>query len=280
MMLNFSIFRFTDSSYPIDRFLNCTRVFPNLKFSIVKFVPNNELFWSFYGNVVEELTFNSCIINKPEFLRIINCTPHLTSLTIIRCEDLYTSWTIVKKMNQVKLRFKHMKTLAIQETSTLTKSILDFLFVSAPNLTSISLANCFGNTKPRARADMFNSLIDYLKNKPQQIKSLNLLNTPTDDLFLEQLANIKKFELDELHLSFNGAISANFNKTGIVMLIRNQKNLKFLDLSDSKGLTNQCLTEICIYIKTLRKLMLNRCWLINDVGLRDISRLLHLEVDW
>lgn len=277
-LLHFSIFRFTDNSYPIDRFLNCTRFFPNLKFSIVKFVPKNDLFWSFYGDIIEELTFNSCIINKPEFLRIIRNTRFLRSLTIVRCEDLYRSWSIVKNIKQVKLRFKYLKTLSIQETSTLTKSILDFLFVSAPNLTSITLSSCFGNTKPRDRALMFNSLVDYLVSRAHQIKSLNLLNTHTDDLFLEQLSRIKNFQLDELHLSFNGTISANFNKTGLIMLFQNQKNLKFLDLTDSKGLTNQCLTEICNNMKSLKKLKLNRCWMINDVGLKEVNRLLHLEV--
>lgn len=277
-LLHFSIFRFTDNSYPMDRFLNCSRFFPNLKFSIVKFVPKNDMFWTFYGDVIEELSFNSCIINKPEFLRIIRYTPYLRSLTIVRCEDLYRSWSVVKRLKQVKLRFRFMKTLSIQETSTLTKPILDFLFFSAPNLTSITLANCFGNTKPRDRALMFNSLIDYLKTNAKQIKSLNLLNTYTDDLFLEQLATIKDFELDELHISFNGTISANFHKAGIIMLFRNQKKLKILNLTDSKGLTNLCLTEICNNMKSLKKLMLNRCWMINDIGMKDVCRLPLLEV--
>lgn len=276
--LHFQIFKFTDNAYPINRFLQSTRFFPNMKFSIVQFSPKNEVFWSQYGEGVENLAFNSCIIYKSEFLKILKNTPYLRSLEIVRCEDLYKSWTVVKKLSQVKLRFKLLEQLSIQETSMLTKPIFDFMLLAAPNLTSITIANCLGNSKARDRVLVLESLIEYITSRSKQIKQLNLVNTPTDEMFLVKLAKINDLELNELHLTFNGTIGIDYNKSGIIMLLRKQKNLQILDLTDSKGLTNFCMIEICKTMKGLKNLILNKCWMINDVGLREVSKLLNLEV--
>ncbi|CRK86973.1 CLUMA_CG000786, isoform A [Clunio marinus] len=277
VLLHFQVFKYSDTSFPMNRFVNCSRLFPNIKFSIVKFSAKNHNFWDDYGDMVEELTFNSCMINKSEFLHIIRLCPHLKSLSITRCEDLYKSWTVVKKLSQVKLKFHQMKTLAIRDTSLLTKKILDFLTTSAPNLTSITIANCLGNTKLQDRDSILNSLADYVELKSEQIKVLNLGNTPIDEPFLVKLGDIKKLKLHELCFTFNGVV-ATIGKSGILTLLRNQQDLKILDVTDSKGLSNFCLIEICRNMKGLKKLILNKCWLINDAGLKEVGRLLHLEV--
>lgn len=261
----------------MNRFVNCSRFFPNIKFSIVKFTPKNDIFWEDYGSMVETLTFNSCLISKCEFLRIIRLCPNLKKLDISRCDDLYKSWSVVKKLNQVKLKFHQMESLAIHETSLLTNSVFNFLVTSMPYLTSLTLENCFGNTKPIERSAILNSVIAYITKRPETIKALNLVNTPTDDLFLEHLAEIKNLKLDEMRLTFNGTV-ATVGKSGIITLLRNQKYLSTLDLTDSKGLSNLCLIEICKSMTQLKKLILTKCWLINDVGLREVSRLLSLQV--
>lgn len=260
----------------MNRFLDCTRLYPNLKFSIVKFTPKNDLYWIDYGEEVEELTFNSCLINKPEFLHIIRLCPNLRLLSITRCEDLYKTWAVVKKLSQVRMKFPHMKTLTFNETSLMTKPIFEFLLASSPNLTSLTLANSLGNTKARDRVLILESLIDFIASRPKQIKALNLSNTPTDELFLLKLADIEHFKLHELRFTFNGVV-ATMGRSGVVTLLRNQTDLKILDVTDSKGLSNFCLWEICKFMKDLRTLILTKCWLINDGGLKEIGRLLHLE---
>lgn len=175
------------------------------------------------------------------------------------------------------MKFPQMRWLKIHETSLLTKAIFHFMVTSMPNLTALTLSNCFGNTKPKDRADILNSIIDFVSTRPEQIKILNLVNTITDDLFLVKLAEINGLRLDELRLTFNGVVTT-IGKCGILMLLRSQKHLKVLDLTDSKGLSNLCLIEICKNITQLKQLTLNKCWLINDVGLREVNRLLHLEV--
>lgn len=277
VLLHFQIFKFTDNAYPINRFINSSRFFPNIKFSIVKFSPKNDLFWTEVGDTVEELTFNSCLINKPEFLHIIRLCPHLKKLSITRCDDLYKSWSVVKKLSQVKLKFHQMKTMSISETSLMTKAIFEFMVTSAPCLTSLTLSNCLGNTRPRERAEILDALIEYVSGRPKQITTLNLVNTPTDEMFLNKLSEIKDLKLHELRFTFNGVVST-IGKSGVVSLLRNQTALKILDVTESKGLSNFCLAEICRNMTDLRKLILNKCWLINDVGLREVSRLLHLEV--
>lgn len=279
ILLHLQIFKYSDTAFPMNRLLSCSRNFPNLKFSIVKFTPKNDAFWELHGDMVEELTLNSCLINKPEFLRIIRLCPQLRRLSITRCEDLYRTWSVVKKVNLIKLRFPDMKSLEIHETSLLTKGIFDFMVSSMPNLTALTLENCFGSMKSRDRAELLDAIIDFVGRRCEKIKKLNLLNTQMDDMFLEKLANVRDLKLEELRLTFNGVISTLPNKKcGILELLRTQKDLKVLDLMDSKGLSNLCLMEICKHMKNLKVLILKRCWLINDCGLKEVSKLLQLEV--
>lgn len=276
-LLHFQVFNYSDTAFPMNRFLNCTRYFPNIKFSIVKFSPNNEQFWEEYGETVEELTFNSCMINKPEFIQIVRLCPNLRMLSVTRCEDLYKSWLLVKKLPAVRLKFNLMKTLVISDTSLMTKSIFKFMVASAPNITSLTLSNCFGDAKPQDRVQILDALIEFITSRPEQIKTLNLSNTHTDELFLEKLADIEKLKLIELRFTFNGVVSTT-RRSGVLTLLRNQRDVQVLDVSDSKGLSNFCLMEICKYMQQLQKLLLAKCWLINDVGLREVRFLPNLMV--
>ncbi|KAG5685076.1 hypothetical protein PVAND_014277 [Polypedilum vanderplanki] len=277
ILVHFQIFKYSDTAQPMNYFLSCTRYFPNIKFTIVKFTPKNDAFWDLHGDMIEELSFNSCIIYKPEFLRILKSCPRLNYLCISRCDDLYKSWNIMKKSNGTKMIFSKVNTLKIHETSLLTKPIFNFMITSMPNLTSLNLENCFGSMKARERTEILDSIIEYIERQAKQIKTLNLLNTQTDLIFLEKLAETENLKLDELRLTFNGNIPT-IGKCGILLLIKAQNNLKIFDLTDSKGLSNLCLMEICKNISTLRKLILTRCWLINDVGLREVRKLQFLEV--
>jgi F-box/leucine-rich repeat protein 9 len=146
-----------------------------------------------------------------------------------------------------------------------------------PNLTSLTIANCFHNQKPKDRVELLDSIIDFMKTRAEQMKSLNLVNSIIDDLFLMKLAEIENLKLHEMRLTFNGVVNT-IGKCGILMLIRKQRQLEILDFTDSKGLSNLCLMEICKHMSQLKQLILTRCWLINDVGLRDVSKLHYLEV--
>lgn len=277
ILLHFQIFKYSDTAPPMNRFLDCSRLFPNIKFSIVKFTPNNHEYWTEYGDSVEELTFNSCLINKPEFLHIIRLCPNLKLLNITRCEDLYKSWSVVKNLSRVRMKFRHLETLTFYETSLMTKSVFNFLVASAPNLTSLTLANCFVNAKPKDRVQVLDSLIDFVSSRCDKIKVLNLVKTHTDELFLLKLADITNLHLYELRFTFNGTV-ATTGRSGVVTLLRNQRDLRILDVTESKGLSNFCLWEICRNMKHLQRLILSKCWLINDAGLKEVNRLTDLQL--
>lgn len=262
---------------PNQKFLKCSRFFPNLKFTNVKFVPQNDYFWSIYGDVIESLNFNSCIIMKSDLFKIFRCAQFLKSLTIVRCDDLFKSWNLIKKVKQLNLDLPYLKEITIQETSLLSKTVMDIIFLMAPNLTSINLSNCLETTSSRDRVLILDTLIEYISTRPAKIKVLNLLNTPIDDMFLERLAGIENLILRELRLTFNGTIGAD-NKSGLISLLRKQPNLEILDLTDSRGLTNMCVMEVCKNIKNLKQLILNKCWMINDAAVREVNRLQNLEV--
>lgn len=277
VLLHFQVFKYSDNSFPINRFLDATRCFPNIKFSIVKFTPKQDLYWMEFGEEVEELTFNSCMINKNEFLHIIRLCPNLRMLNIARCDDLYKSWNVVKKLSQVKMKFLKLTSLSIHETSLLKKPVFDFLVNSTPNLTSLTLANCFGNMIARERCELLDSLVVCVARNAAKFISLNLVNSYTDEMFLLRLADIKDLQLEELRFTFNGVV-ATTGRSGIVTLLQNQKKLKLLDVTDSKGFSNFCLMEVCKNAVDLKTLILSRCWLINDVGLTaGISKLAKLE---
>lgn len=275
--LHFECCTFADNCYPIKKFLKCSRFFPNLKFTNVKFVPQNDYFWSIYGDVIESLNFNSCSIMKSDLFKIFRCAQFLKSLTIVRCDDLFKSWNLIKKVKQLNLDLPYLKEITIQETSLLSKTVMDIIFLMAPNLTSINLSNCLETTSSRDRVLILDTLIEYISTRPAKIKVLNLLNTPIDDMFLERLAGIENLILRELRLTFNGTIGAD-NKSGLISLLRKQPNLEILDLTDSRGLTNMCVMEVCKNIKNLKQLILNKCWMINDAAVKEVNRLQNLEV--
>lgn len=82
-----------------------------------------------FGDVVENLTFNSCLINKSEFLRIIRMCPNLQSLQIVRCDDIYKTWTVVKKLKSIKMKHEfNLNSLVIQETSSISREIFVILW--------------------------------------------------------------------------------------------------------------------------------------------------------
>lgn len=275
--LNFESITFTDNSYPMNRFMKCSRFFPNFKFVNVKFSPKNDEFWSFYGDVVESLIFNSCFIKKDDLFRILRKTPFLQNLSIMTCQELFKSWSLVKKVKHASLSLNYLVEFAIHDTSLLTKVILDFLFLVAPKLKHINIVNCLESSSSRDRVLVMDSLIEHISFKPQQIKTLNLINTVIDDMFLEGLAKIESLELSELRLTFNGTIGAD-NKSPLILLLRNQPNLEVLDFTESRGLTNLCVMEICKNLKKIKQLILNKCWMVNDAGVKEVSRLENLEV--
>ena len=276
-LLHFQVFSFSDNAYPISRFLTCSRYFPNIKFTNVKFSPHNDTFWTDYGEIIENLSLNNCIINKVEFLRILRSTPHLHSLEVIQCDDLYKSWTISKKVSlcQPKFQLPYLTELRIQGTSLITKEIFESIVSLLPNISSLTLDNCFHDSTVKERVQFLNTLIKFLTNQVSFIKSLNLIQTPVDEIFLEQLSMVIDLKLQEFHLTFNGVISP---KSGMTMLLHKQINLQVLDLTDSKGLTNSCMIEICKNMPNLKKLILNKCWQINDGGLREVNNLTKLEI--
>lgn len=270
------MFSFSDNAYPISRFLTCSRYFPNIKFTNVKFSPHNDTFWMDYGEIVESLSLNSCVINKPEFLRILRSTPHLQSLEVIQCDDLYKSWTITKKkVSQPKFQLPYLTELKIQGTSLMSTEIFESMISLIPNIKSLTLDNCFHETTVKERVRFLNTLIRFVKSQAFQLTSLNLIQTPVDEIFLEQLSMMIDLKLKEFHLTFNGSISP---KCGMTVLLQKQINLQVLDLTDSKGLNNSCMIEICKNMPNLKKLILNKCWQINDGGLREVNNLSKLEI--
>ena len=229
-----------------------------------------------YGEIVESLSLNSCIINKPEFLRILRSTPHLQSLEVIQCDDIYKSWTIAKKkICQPKFQLPYLRELKIQGTSLMTTDIFESMISMLPNIKSLTLDNCFHDSTVKERVQFLNTLIRFLKSQASHLTTLNLIQTPIDEIFLEQLSMVIDLKLKEFHLTFNGVISP---KSGMTGLLQKQINLQVLDLTDSKGLTNSCMIEICKNMPNLKKLILNKCWQINDGGLREVNNLSKLEI--
>ncbi|CAO1419621.1 unnamed protein product [Diamesa serratosioi] len=228
-----------------------------------------------YGEIIENLSFNSCIINKVEFLRILRSTPHLHALEVTHCDDLYKSWTISKKVSQPKFQLPFVTEFKIQGTSLVSKEIFESIVSLLPNISSLTLDNCLHDSTVKERVQFLNTLIKFLTSQASLITSLNLIQTPVDEIFLEQLSMVIDLKLKEFHLTFNGVISP---KSGMTVLLRKQINLQVLDLTDSKGLTNSCMVEICKNMPNLKELILNKCWQINDGGLREVNNLTKLEI--
>ncbi|XP_058459433.1 F-box and leucine-rich repeat protein 13-like [Malaya genurostris] len=266
---------FEDNIEPVRSMLVAHRYFPNVKLSKIVF-RNRSDFWAEFGEYIEELWFDSCTIWKQKMLGILRYTYRLKRLTIQNCPDLFRSWKYIKNLTVTyNVTMPNLTHISLASNNRLEPHHFDFIVAMAPNLNSLDVSNCFKGVEATQRFRMLGHLLNYVKDHQHTLRHLFVGDTPIDNLFLRNLAEIKKLRLKSLSMLVCDRIPS--TDAGILDLILLQTSLTYLDLTRSLALNDFCLIQISNCMPFLETLILNRCWMITDYGISSIKQLTKLK---
>jgi len=234
-----------------------------------------EDFFIDYGEKLTELHFLSGLLRKDEFISVVKYTPKLRAFNI-EANNMFKSWTFNKFTFERRVVLPSCSHVGLARNNFMSPDVFDYLVTTSPNLTSLDLSNCFLLMNPPERNQMLDFVLAFIRSNSTKIKSLNFANTATDDLFLDKLGRIDHLSLKHLHLTFMGS-TKNINY-GLPVLIKSQRSLEFMDLTASPCADDVVLRLIAAHAIDLKILLLKKCHLITDNGVREISKLVRLQV--
>lgn len=276
--LNFTERYSVGFSVPIQSFSKCQRVFSSICLSNSQVTDYaTEDFFIYYGENLREIIFNSGLLRKDEFINVVKYAKNLEKFAIEE-NSMFKSWEFNQCSFERRVLLMNCKEVGLAGNTYLNNNIVDFILLTAPNLTTLDLSNCLHTMSPLERNKLLDYILAYLRIRAHNIKSLNFANTVTDDYFLDNLAQVQNLELLELHLTFMGSTkNSNF---GITCLIASQPSLEYFDLTDSPSVNDYVVTEITKCMPNLKKLQLKKCHNLTNHGVKQIAKLIHLQVSW
>lgn len=233
-----------------------------------------EDFWMEYGNNITELHFLSGLLRKEEFINVVRYTKNLKTLKI-EANNMFKNWVINKCSYERRVEFKKCAHISLARNNILTIDVFDYMMATSPNISEIDLSDCLQLMNPPERNRFLDYVLSFLRANSGQIKSLNFSHTITDDLFLDKLGRIG-MKLKELHLTFMG--STKNSNYGLPVLVANQPTLEKFDLSASPSVNDIVVRLIANNMTYMKILLLKKCHNLTDNGVRELSKLAHLEV--
>lgn len=274
-ILNFSERYSSQFSIPIYSFAKCKRLFPAIALHTAQVDDYaTEDFWISYGEKITELHFMSGLLRKEEFVNVAKYTKNLEVLKI-EANNMFKSWTINKFAYERRLTFPNCSHISLARNNVLAPDIFEYVMLTSPNVTSIDLSNCLQLMNPPERNRFLDYVLQYLKESGKTVTALNFSHTICDDFFLDNLGRLD-LQLKELHLTFMG--STKNSNYGLPVLIANQPTVEKIDLSESPNANDLVVRMIVNNMKNIRILLLNKCHNLTDNGVRELTKLLHLEV--
>lgn len=273
--LNFSERYSSQFSVPIQSFAKCKRLFPAVMLHTGQVDDYaTEDFWIYYGENITRLDFLSGLLTKDQFVNVGKYTKNLESFCI-EANNMFKSWTFNKFAFERRVTFRNCSHIGLARNNFLSPDIFEFLMATSPNISSIDLSNCCQLMNPPERNRFLDYVLVFLRENKNKIKSLNFGNTITDDFFLDSLGRID-MKLKELHLTFTG--STKNSNYGLPVLVANQPLLEKFDLTSSPNLNDIVVRIIASHMTNIRILLLKKCHNLTDHGVREIAKMLHLEV--
>ncbi|XP_035892025.1 F-box/LRR-repeat protein 7-like [Anopheles stephensi] len=266
---------FVDNGHPLKGLMTSFRYFTDVCITKVVFGNKSE-FWSEFGDGIEELTFDNCVIWKHKLASILKYLPRLRRLNLFNCPDLFKTWKLIENTTVTwNLVMPELTHLSLARNNRFLEHHFDYLVQLAPNLDSIDVSECFSSIEARQRVLMLNHILDFVRTSRNRLRHLILCGTPIDNVFLRGLADIRGLSLRSLGLMVCEKIPT--SEPGIIDLLRAQSALTHLDLSKSLALNDYALIQISHSIPQLETLILNRCWMITDYGITAIKSLVRLR---
>lgn len=274
-ILNFCERYSTQFSVPIHFFAKCKRLFPTVALHTAQVDDYaSESFWINYGEKLTELQFLSGLLTKEEFVNVTKYTKNLETLKI-EANNMFRNWAISKCSYERRVLFPNCKNISLARNNLLTTDVFEYVMRTSPNIKSIDLSNCLHLMNPPERNRFLDYVLSFLRSNINNIQSLDFSNTITDDLFLDNLGRID-LRLKELHLTFMG--STKNLKYGLPVLVANQPYLEKFDLTASPSVNDIVVRLIANHMTNIRVLLLKKCHNLTDNGVRELAKLVHLEV--
>ncbi|XP_053685769.1 uncharacterized protein LOC128735304 [Sabethes cyaneus] len=269
---------FDDSKPPIADLLLSPHVFPVLKLTRVRIQQAvYSQFWADFGPSIGEITFEKCMIWRERIISVFKHMKNLRTARFVECDllrdDLFRDWKFFEN-GLLEIRFGSVTALSLAKnnfTELQFRSIVEMM----PNLTELDLSNCFSYVDAASKTQMLNCISNFILERQFQLKSLNLSAISVDDLFLRKMNKALQLRLEGLCLTYLEKMP--LRDAAIISLLRQQIELRTLDLSQSVGITDYCLDQIVKYMPKLRELNLSGCWGVGDYGVSQIFRLQQLE---
>ncbi|XP_055591235.1 F-box/LRR-repeat protein 7-like [Uranotaenia lowii] len=279
MCIHFQEIEFEDNCDPLRSLLTAFRYFGVVKLTKITFRGRSD-FWAEFGESIEELIIDNCVIWKQKLLAILRYTFRLKKLIIQNCPDLFKTWKRIENLTVTFTpSFPKLRHISLASNNLLDEHHFDYLVQMAPNLDSLDVSNCFKGIEAATRFKMLGRILKYVTDHRHAMKHLFLGDTPVDNLFLRQLADIQGLELKSLSLLVCDRIP-NFD-AGVIDLFQLQNQITYLDLSRSLALHDSALIQISKSMPLLETLILHRCWMITDYGIlsvKQLNKLKHIDL--
>ena len=109
----------------------------------------------------------------------------------------------------------------------------------------------------------FQYILDFIEQNKLTLKHIHLNCSRINDVCLQSISAIKDLDLQSVHLKS----CLKYSHLGLKYLLKFQKNIIELDISECIGLTDDTVSIICENLPRIKTLNMNRCSAITDVSL-------------
>lgn len=289
LVVNFSRCQLSDTSEPLQTFLQSIRNYSNVAVSQVEFGQTTEEFWDRFSDNIETLSFRNCDLRERNLKGILVRLNKLATLEIENCRELFMSGRLFETDKQaICAACKNIESLSLINNRYLSDALFNRFVAIMPKLHTLDLSGCHisfhkglykkfypdRQKEPSESVLTFHYISQFIECEASMLKSFNFSSTLIDGAALQTLACIQSLRLEVLQLRACDQLT----NSGIISLVQHQKTLQHLDLSFSVRLTDQGLVEVCQCLTDLKVLKLRRCRAITDVGVKQIYNLKRLTI--
>nr|XP_029731258.1 dynein regulatory complex subunit 6-like isoform X2 [Aedes albopictus] len=276
MVLHLVGIEFDDGKPPVADLLQSPHVYPVLKLTRVRLQQSvYSQFWKDFGPAISEITFEKCMIWRERIIKVLKHMKNLKTVCFVECDllrdDLFKEWKFME--NGLMGRFESVGTLSLAKNN-FTELQFGAIVEMMPNLTVLDLSNCFSYVDSISKTVMLRCILRFVCERQCTIKGLIMKGISLDDIFLRGLNKAEGLRLESFSMVYQEKMP--LRDPAIIQFLRQQSEMKVLDLSQSIGITDYCLDQIVHHMKKLEIINLNNCWNVCDYGVAQIFRLQNL----
>lgn len=278
MVLHLVGIEFDDGKPPVADLLQSPHVYPVLKLTRVRLQQSvYSQFWRDFGPAISEITFEKCMIWRERIIKVLKHMKNLKTARFVECDllrdDLFKEWKFMENGLLVN-RFESIGTLSLAKNN-FTELQFGAIVEMMPNLTVLDLSNCFSYVDSISKTVMLRCILRFVCARQSTLKGLIMKGISLDDIFLRGLNKATELQLESFSMMYQEKMP--LRDPAVIQFLRQQSEMKVLDLSNSNGITDYCLDQIVHHMSKLKVLYLNSCWNVCDYGVSQIFRLRNLE---